>query len=92
VFDVTLNGVHTIVSYLDIFEKVGKAVAHDEYIPFRVTKGKILVNDEESELVGKKIRVEFIKGNQDNPKVNAIYVMKGLLEGNHLLVLLLTSV
>nr|SVE85561.1 EOG090X081J [Daphnia pulicaria] len=80
VFDVTLNGVHTIVSYLDIFEKVGKAVAHDEYIPFRVTKGKILVNDEESELVGKKIRVEFIKGNQDNPKVNAIYVMKGLLE------------
>ncbi len=81
-FDVTLNGVHTIVSYLDIFEKVGKAVAHDEYIPFRVTKGKILVNDEESELVGKKIRVEFIKGNQDNPKVNAIYVMKGLLEGN----------
>ena len=81
VFDVTLNGVHTIVSYLDIFEKVGKAVAHDEYIPFRVTKGKILVNDEESELVGKKIRVEFIKGNQDNPKINAIYVMKGLLEG-----------
>lgn len=80
VFDVTLNGVHTIVSYLDIFEKVGKAVAHDEYVPFRVSKGKILVNDEESELLGKKIRVEFIKGNQDNPKVNAIYVMKGLLE------------
>ena len=60
-FDVTLNGVHTIVSYLDIFEKVGKAVAHDEYIPFKVSKGKVLVNDEESELVGKKIRVEFIK-------------------------------
>nr|CAG4636266.1 EOG090X081J [Eubosmina coregoni]SVE69865.1 EOG090X081J [Eubosmina coregoni] len=80
VFDVTLNGVHTVVSYLDIFEKVGKAVAHDEYISFRVTKGKILVNDEESELVGKKVKVEFIKGNQDNPKVNAIYVMKGLLE------------
>nr|CAG4637856.1 EOG090X081J [Chydorus sphaericus] len=61
VFDVTLNGVHTIVSYLDIFEKVGRAVAHDEYIPFRVTKGKLLVNDEESDYVGKKIRVEFIK-------------------------------
>jgi len=42
-------------------KKVGKAVAHDEYLPFRVTKGKILVNDEESELVGKKIKVEFIK-------------------------------
>ena len=61
VFDVTLNGVHTIVSYLDIFEKVGKAVAHDEYIPFKVSKGKVLVNDEESELAGKKIKVEFIK-------------------------------
>ena len=61
VFDVTLNGVHTIVSYLDIFEKVGKAVAHDEYIPFKVSKGKVLVNDEESELMGKKIKVEFIK-------------------------------
>jgi len=80
VFDVTLNGVHTIVSYLDIFEKVGKAVAHDEYIPFKVSKGKVLVNDEESELAGKKIKVEFIKGNEDNPKANAIYVVKGLLE------------
>ena len=79
-----MNGVHTIVSYLDIFEKVGKAVGHDEYIPFKVNKGKILVNDEESELVGKKLRVEFIKGNQDNPKINAIYVMKGSLEGLNL--------
>lgn len=80
---------HTIVSFLDIFEKVGKAVAHDEYIPFRITKGKVLVNDEESELVGNKLKVEFIKGHQDNPKVNAIYVMKGLLDGNVFLALLL---
>lgn len=83
-FDVTLNGVHTIVSYLDIFEKVGRAVAHDEYIQFKVKKGKILVNDEESELHGKKVRVEFIKGNYDNPKINAIYVMKGSIEGSFL--------
>lgn len=105
VFDVTFNGVHTIVSYLDIFEKVGKAVAHDEYIPFRISKGKVLVNDEESELLGKKIKVEFIKvsvsespnnclsifyanshvyflqGSQDNPKINALYVIKGTMEG-----------
>nr|CAG4644880.1 EOG090X081J [Leptodora kindtii] len=80
VFDVTFNGVHTIVSYLDIFEKVGKAVAHDEYIPFRISKGKVLVNDEESELLGKKIKVEFIKGSQDNPKINALYVIKGTME------------
>ncbi|PRD22794.1 UNVERIFIED_CONTAM: Mlec [Trichonephila clavipes] len=34
VFVVTLNGVHTIVSDLDIFSKVGKGVAHDERISF----------------------------------------------------------
>lgn len=80
VFDVTLNNVHTIISYLDIFEKVGKAVAHDEYIPFRISQGTVLVNDEESELIDKTVRVEFIKGSLDNPKVNAIYVMKGYLD------------
>ena len=36
-------------------------MAYDEYIPFKVSKGKVLVNDEESELSGKKIRVDFIK-------------------------------
>lgn len=39
VFDIVLNGDHTIVSDLDIFDKVGKGVAHDEYIPFRIQKG-----------------------------------------------------
>lgn len=45
VFDVVLNGDHTIITDLDIFEKVGRAVAHDEYVPFTVEKGnfKILI-------------------------------------------------
>ena len=60
VFDVTLNRVHTIVSDLDIFAKVGKGVAHDEHIPFTVKGNKLIVNDEESEHDG-KIRVDFIK-------------------------------
>ncbi|GFX81751.1 malectin [Trichonephila clavipes] len=60
VFDVTLNGVHTIVSDLDIFAKVGKGVAHDEHVPFTVKGNKLIVNEEESEHDG-KIRVEFIK-------------------------------
>ncbi|GFQ70527.1 malectin-A [Trichonephila clavata] len=76
VFDVTLNGVHTVVSDLDIFAKVGKGVAHDEHIPFIVKGNKLIVNEEESEHDG-KIRVEFIKGYRDNPKVNAIYVARG---------------
>ncbi|KAG8183605.1 hypothetical protein JTE90_025156 [Oedothorax gibbosus] len=78
VFDVTLNAVHSVVSDLDIFAKVGKGVAHDEYVPFTVQGNKLIVNDEESEHDG-KIRVEFIKGYRDNPKVNAIFVVRGTL-------------
>lgn len=42
--------------------------------------GKLSVNSEESEIRGGKIRVEFIKGYKDNPKINAMFVMKGKLE------------
>lgn len=78
VFDVLLNGIHMIVSDLDIFAKVGKGVAHDEYIPFQIKGNKLSVNGEESNHDG-KIKVEFIKGYRDNPKINAIYVMRGTL-------------
>lgn len=61
VFDVVLNGDHTIVSDLDIFERVGKGVSHDEYVPFRVEAGRLHCNEEESDIRGGKIRVEFIK-------------------------------
>lgn len=61
VFDVVLNGDHTVVTDLDIFERVGRGVAHDEYVPFRVQGGKLIYNDEESDILAGKIRVEFIK-------------------------------
>ncbi|XP_058800045.1 malectin-A [Phymastichus coffea] len=77
VFDVVLNGDHTVVTDLDIFEKVGRGIAHDEYIPFKVLKGKLIYNEEESDILGGKIRVEFIKGYRDNPKINAIAVING---------------
>nr|CAD7597439.1 unnamed protein product [Timema genevievae] len=80
VFDVVLNGDHTIVPDLDIFERVGRGVAHDEYIPFSVSKGRLYYNEEESDIRGGRIRVEFIKGYRDNPKVNAICVVKGRLQ------------
>lgn len=63
VFDVVLNGDHTVVTDLDIFEKVGKGVAYNEYIPFAIQKGKLMYNNEESDILGGKIRVEFIKVN-----------------------------
>ncbi|KAG8225265.1 hypothetical protein J437_LFUL006498 [Ladona fulva] len=80
VFDVVLNGDHTIVAELDIYDRVGRGTAHDEYIPFHVEKGRLYYNDEESDIRGGKIRVEFIKGYRDNPKINAICVFKGSLE------------
>lgn len=61
VFDIVLNGDHTIVSDLDIFERVGRGVAHDEYIPFSVLNDKLYVNGAESDIQGGMIRVEFIK-------------------------------
>ncbi|GJQ83350.1 hypothetical protein Trydic_g18135 [Trypoxylus dichotomus] len=80
VFDVVLNGDHTIVSDLDIFDKVGRGVAHDEYVPFRIARGKLYYNGEESDIHGNKIRVEFIKGYKDNPKINAMYVARGHMD------------
>lgn len=80
VFDIVLNGDHTIVADLDIFDKVGRGVAHDEYISFSVQNGRLYYNEEESDIRGGKIRVEFIKGYRDNPKINAIYVVKGKIE------------
>lgn len=79
VFDIVLNGEHTVVDELDIFAKVGRGVAHDEMLPFSIKNGKLKVNGETSQING-KITVEFIKGDADNPKINAIYVMKGTLD------------
>lgn len=80
VFDVVLNGDHTIVADLDIYDKVGRGVAHDEYVPYSIKNGKLYYNDEESDIRGGKIKVEFIKGYRDNPKINALYVMRGTID------------
>lgn len=80
VFDVVLNGDLTIISDLDIYEKVGRGVAHDEYIEFSVEGNRIVYQGEESEISAGMIRVEFIKSYRDNPKINAIVLVKERLE------------
>lgn len=80
VFDVVLNGDHTVVADLDIYERVGRGVAHDEYVQYSVRDGKLYCDEEESDIRNGKIRVEFIKGYRDNPKINALYVVRGKLE------------
>lgn len=78
VFDVLLNDVHPVVSDLDIFSLVGHATAHDEYISFSVSRGKLFVRDRVSDVRGGRLKVTFAKGQYDNPKVNAILLLKGV--------------
>ncbi|XP_076029430.1 malectin isoform X2 [Oratosquilla oratoria] len=80
VFDVQLNGEHLVIPGLDIFSRVGRGVAYDEYVPFTISNNRLLVEGQESAVRDNKVPVEFIKGYRDNPKINAIYVIKGKLE------------
>lgn len=79
VFSVQLNEQHLVVDNLDIFATVGLGVAHDEIVPFSVKNGQLHVNKETSDFDG-FLNVEFVKLQMDNPKINAIYVMKGTLK------------
>lgn len=77
VFDVVLNSAHTIVEKLDIFKHVGKGTAHDEIIYFTVSRGLLHYENEESRIRNGVARVEFVKTNFDNPKINAIVLFRG---------------
>jgi hypothetical protein len=75
VFDVVLNGV-PVIQDLDIFARVGKAMAHDEVVPFTVEGQQLSVRDATIDFDG-TLSIQFAKGPADNPKVNAIVVLKG---------------
>ncbi|XP_050428499.1 malectin-like [Adelges cooleyi] len=77
VFDVVLNNHHIVVPQLDIFERVGFGTAHDEIIEFNVVGSTLYWGGEISEIKSNMVRVDFIKGERDNPKINAILVIRG---------------
>lgn len=56
-----MNGELTVVPALDIFLRVGRGVAHDEYVPFTVSGNTLVVGGQESPLRGSKVKVEFVK-------------------------------
>ena len=56
-----MNGELTVVPALDIFLRVGRGVAHDEYVPFTVAGNNVVVGGQESALRGNKVKVEFVK-------------------------------
>jgi hypothetical protein len=85
VFDVAL-GKKTVINNLDVFAMVGKAAAHDEYIQFELRDDNVYINGVEAinayEPKNRVLRVRFVKGEKDNPKINAILLYKGDIMGN----------
>ena len=81
IFNVAL-GKENIIKNLDIFAKVGKAEAYDEYIEIEIRNRQVYYNNRicNKALDGDKLLVNFVKGSADNPKVNAILLIKGGLK------------
>ena len=80
VFDVAL-GKKIVIKDLDIFAKVGKAAAHDEFVEFEIKDGKLFVKNSEApaayDAQSKMLKIKFVKGPKDNPKINALLIYKG---------------
>ena len=74
-----------MVHGLDIYKKVGKAAAYDEFIELTVRDGKLIYQEYEVRNAwdGNMLRVEFVKSGRDNPKVNGIVLVAGGLEDTH---------
>ena len=81
IFNVAL-GKENIIKNLDIYAKVGKAEAYDEYIEFEIRNRQVLYKNKNCNkaLDGDKLLVNFLKGSADNPKINAILLIKGNLK------------
>jgi len=77
-------GDETILENIDIYSKVGKNNAYDEFIEFELKNKKIYVEgkqlkngyDEDN----KTIKITFVKKDIDNPKVNALLLIRGTLK------------
>jgi len=80
VFQILLNDEHAILDEFDIFSKAGRATAHDEYIPFQIKNGRLVVKSRSSSYSG-QLKVTFQKiDHRDNPKVNALVIWKGSVD------------
>jgi len=79
VFDVRINDQHMVASDLDIFSEVGYSVAHDLLVPFKIEQGKLNVEGQVS-TIGNQLKLELVKGSQDNPKICAFYLLKGTVD------------
>ena len=60
VFDVRLNHQFVVIKDLDIYDKVGYGVAHDEYVPFSIKNGKLNIGQHSAPFSG-SLFVEVVK-------------------------------
>lgn len=58
-FHVLLNNM-PVIADLDIYSRVGKAVAYDEVVPFSVDRGQLFVSDGSVEFDG-TLSIQFMK-------------------------------
>jgi len=83
IFDFKI-GESTILEDIDIFAKVGKNRAYDEFIEFEIKNDKIFVEGKEAkngyDPENKNIKIIFVKKEADNPKINALLIVKGTLK------------
>ena len=83
IFDVEIGG-EKVLQNVDIFGKVGKATALDEYVQIEIKNGKCYINGKATETgfdANKKtLKIKFVKKEKDNPKINAIVLVKGTID------------
>ena len=83
VFDFNLGDL-TVLEGIDIYKKVGKNSAYDEFLPFEIKNNKMFFEgkqvDNGYDSDSKNIKITFVKKDQDNPKINAILLVRGTLK------------
>ena len=83
VFDVKI-GDEIIINDLDIYSKVGKNTAYDEFIPINIKNDNLYIDGKKIKngynVSDKTIKITFVKKTKDNPKINGILLVKGGLE------------
>jgi len=89
VFDVSI-GDTTVIKDLDPFYRAyGKFLPYDHFVDIMIKSGKIFIDSKEvrgairTEKAEKYLVVDFKKGRADNPKINALVLVKGSSKYTH---------
>ena len=85
VFDVSIGDM-TVINNLDIWASVGaRWLPHDEFINVKTERGDLYINGKKvnKAITSGMLTIKFNKGRADNPKVNAIVLVKGERQNTH---------